>query len=125
MSPAGVHTLSKIGTRAMISSSTCHQTWHVPRSELSSSQWTFFTGSDPTNGNVNYLSMEDAKNQGLAYVNGNNAVVLAVDSRSSVPPGGNRNSYVAFMRTSVDGLISDLQRSHHVQQELQQRLVYH
>lgn len=61
------------------------------RSELPSSEWSFFTGTDPTNGNVNYLSMQDATSQGLAYVD-SNTIVLAVDSWSTVPAGGNRNS---------------------------------
>ncbi|KAF8448917.1 glycoside hydrolase family 16 protein [Boletus edulis BED1] len=57
------------------------------------SEWSFYTGADPTNGNVNYLSMSDAQSQGLAYVNsGDNTLVLAVDSTSSVPAGGYRNS---------------------------------
>jgi len=57
------------------------------------SQWTFFTGPDPTSGNVDYLSMENATSQGLAYVDDcDNSTVLAVDSTSAVPAGGNRNS---------------------------------
>ncbi|KAG9309026.1 glycoside hydrolase family 16 protein [Chiua virens] len=56
-------------------------------------QWSFFTSADPTNGNVNYLSMQDATSQGLAYVDDcDNSTVLAVDSTSTVPAGGNRNS---------------------------------
>ncbi|KAF8553594.1 glycoside hydrolase family 16 protein [Imleria badia] len=56
-------------------------------------KWSFFTGTDPTNGNVNYLSMQDATSQNLAYVDDcDNATVLAVDSTSNVPVGGNRNS---------------------------------
>jgi len=55
------------------------------------SQWSFFEGGDPTNGNVNYVSQQQAQDEGLAYVDGN-AIVLAVDSTSSVPAGGNRNS---------------------------------
>ena len=58
-----------------------------------SRQWSFFTSNDPTNGNVNYLSMQDAISQGLAYVNwADNTFVMAVDSTTTVPPGGNRNS---------------------------------
>lgn len=58
----------------------------------SSRKWYFFTDADPTGGNVNYLSQQDAMNQGLAYVDSDNSVVLAVDSTSSVPAGGFRNS---------------------------------
>ncbi|KAG9309025.1 glycoside hydrolase family 16 protein [Chiua virens] len=55
--------------------------------------WTFFTGNDPTGGNVNYVSMDDAQSQGLAYVDSSdNTLVLAVDSTSDVSAGGNRNS---------------------------------
>lgn len=50
------------------------------------------TGADPTGGNVNFLSMTDATSKGLAYVNTNNALVLAVDSTSTVSAGGYRNS---------------------------------
>jgi len=58
-----------------------------------SRQWSFFTGADPTNGNVNYQSMQDATSKGLAYVDDcDNSTVLAVDSTSTVPAGGNRNS---------------------------------
>ena len=56
-------------------------------------EWSFFTSSDPTHGNVNYLSEQDAVFQRLAYVNiTDNTLVLAVDSTSTVPPGGNRDS---------------------------------
>ena len=36
--------------------------------------------------------MQDAMNDGLAYVNSDNSLVLAVDSTNYVAPGGNRNS---------------------------------
>lgn len=67
---------------------------HVPRRAVTlSSEWTFFTEADPTGGNVNYVGMQDAMDQGLAYVDDcDNSTVLAVDSTSSVPAGGNRNS---------------------------------
>lgn len=58
-----------------------------------SRQWTFFTGADPTSGNVDYLSVNDATSQGLAYVDDcDNSTVLAVDSTSTVSAGGNRKS---------------------------------
>lgn len=66
---------------------------HVSRHLTLSRQWSFFTGADPTNGNVNYLSMQDATAQNLTYVDDcDNSTVLAVDSTSAVPAGGNRNS---------------------------------
>ncbi|KAF9240620.1 glycoside hydrolase family 16 protein [Melanogaster broomeanus] len=56
-------------------------------------QWTFFTGSDPTGGNVAYQDMQDAMSKGLAYIDDcDNSTVLAVDSTSTVPAGGNRDS---------------------------------
>lgn len=68
-------------------------TYHVTRDLTLSREWSFFTGADPTNGNVNYLSMENATAQGLAYVDDcDNTTVLAVDSTSNVPAGGQRNS---------------------------------
>lgn len=56
-------------------------------------QWDFFTGTDPTGGNVNYQSKTDAQSKGLAYVNScDNSTVLAVDSTSTVTSGGQRDS---------------------------------
>ncbi|KAF9224031.1 glycoside hydrolase family 16 protein [Gyrodon lividus] len=56
-------------------------------------QWSFFTGSDPTGGNVAYQNMQNAMSKGLAYVDDcDNSTVLAVDSTSTVPVGGNRES---------------------------------
>lgn len=54
------------------------------------SDWTFFTDSDPTHGNVQYESQENA--QDLAYVEPDGTVVLKVDNQSYVAPGGNRRS---------------------------------
>ncbi|KIK48339.1 glycoside hydrolase family 16 protein [Suillus luteus UH-Slu-Lm8-n1] len=56
-------------------------------------EWDFFTGTDPTGGNVNYQSKSDAQSKGLAYVNDcDNSTVLAVDSTSTVASGGKRDS---------------------------------
>lgn len=60
---------------------------------VSLSQWSFYTDSDPTGGNVAYQSMQDATSKGLAYVK-DNCTVLAVDSTSAIPSGGNRPSCV-------------------------------
>jgi hypothetical protein len=55
--------------------------------------WTFFVGKDPTGGNVIYQSQADAQSKGLAYVNAcDNSLILAVDSTSTVPAGGQRAS---------------------------------
>lgn len=58
-------------------------------------------GSDPTGGNVNYVSREVATGAAqLAYVQDDNTTVLAVDNTSTVPVGGARNSYVAMYARS-------------------------
>ncbi|KAJ7130649.1 glycoside hydrolase family 16 protein [Mycena epipterygia] len=54
--------------------------------------WDFFSASDPTHGNVNYLSKADATAKGLAYVQADGTTVLAVDSKSTLKPGANRDS---------------------------------
>ncbi|KAF5392404.1 hypothetical protein D9757_002181 [Collybiopsis confluens] len=46
--------------------------------------WSFFTGSDPTNGVVDYLDEDDAKNSGLAYVNSAGHAVMAVDTTNNL-----------------------------------------
>jgi len=58
------------------------------------SGWDFFTEADPTHGNVNYQSKEDAIAKGLAYVQLDGTTVLAVDDTSNIAVGGNRNSSV-------------------------------
>jgi hypothetical protein len=56
------------------------------------SNWTYFVGDDPTNGNVIYLDKDEAIAKGLSYVQSDGAAVLAVDDHSDVPAGGKRNS---------------------------------
>ncbi|KAG1803909.1 glycoside hydrolase family 16 protein [Suillus plorans] len=66
--------------------------------------WDFFTGSDPTSGNVNYQSKLEAQSKGLAYVNDcDNSTVLAVDSTSAVAPGSNRDSAHITSQKSYNG----------------------
>lgn len=66
--------------------------------------WDFFTGPDPTSGNVNYQSKSNAQSKGLAYVNDcDNSTVLAVDSTSTVAPGGNRDSVRITSQKSYNG----------------------
>ncbi|EGN96843.1 glycoside hydrolase family 16 protein [Serpula lacrymans var. lacrymans S7.3] len=69
-------------------------------------EWYFFTGADPTSGNVNYQSQSDAQSKGLAYVNSSdNSTVLRVDSWSSVQSGGNRDSVrISSMKNYTGGL---------------------
>jgi len=54
--------------------------------------WEFFNFPDPTHGNVNYLSQQDAFSKGLAFVQPDNTTVLAVDDTTFLPVGGNRDS---------------------------------
>jgi hypothetical protein len=63
-------------------------------SELFLRLWAFFTGSDPTSGQVKYLSRGEAQEKGLAYVQGDNRAVLRVDSWTNLPLGAPRNSCV-------------------------------
>ena len=51
----------------------------------------FFPNSDPTHGNVNYLSRDAAFGAGLAYVE-NGQAVMKVDDYSWVDANANRNS---------------------------------
>jgi hypothetical protein len=66
--------------------------------------WTFFTGSDPTGGNVNYQDQSDAESEGLAYVDySDDTTVLAIDSTSTVAAGGNRNAVRITSPNSYNG----------------------
>lgn len=58
---------------------------------FNSSDWNFYNGDDPTHGLVNYQSLEKAKAKNLAYVK-DGVTVLTVDSTSTVPVGGKRDS---------------------------------
>ncbi|KAJ3856807.1 glycoside hydrolase family 16 protein [Lentinula lateritia] len=52
--------------------------------------WSFFTGSDPTHGVVDYLDKNDATSAGLAYVNSAGNAVMSVDTTNNLT--GNRKS---------------------------------
>ena len=56
------------------------------------SDWSFYTGDDPTHGNVEYESRENSGD--LAYVQADGTAVIQVDNKSTVPPGGKRRSCV-------------------------------
>jgi len=77
--------------------------------------WDFYTGSDPTHGNVQYLSGTDAMSAGLAYVQADGTTVLAVDNKSQVAPGGQRKSVRIGTKDSYnDGLfIADFYKMPH------------
>ncbi|XP_006461842.1 hypothetical protein AGABI2DRAFT_178839 [Agaricus bisporus var. bisporus H97] len=67
-------------------------------------EWDFFTAADPTHGKVNYLSKEDAKSKKLAYTN-NGATFLAVDDKTTLQPGQNRDSVrITSKKTWSSGL---------------------
>jgi hypothetical protein len=61
-----------------------------PRAEYHRSDWNFFSGPDPTHGNVAYQTRENSED--LAYVDEDCTVVLRVDNEGSVPAGGQRRS---------------------------------
>ncbi|KXN87443.1 putative glycosidase C21B10.07, partial [Leucoagaricus sp. SymC.cos] len=55
--------------------------------------WYFFDGNDPTHGLINYQSRDQAVAKKLAYVDdATGMTVLTVDSKSTVPVGGKRDS---------------------------------
>ncbi|TFL05226.1 glycoside hydrolase family 16 protein [Pterulicium gracile] len=55
-------------------------------------EWDFFHWDDPTNGQVNYVNLEDATNRGLAYVQHDNSTVFGVDSTNDLPLNAKRDS---------------------------------
>ncbi|KAF8202300.1 glycoside hydrolase family 16 protein [Pholiota molesta] len=54
--------------------------------------WDFFSDEDPTHGNVNYQTRDNAIQKGLAFVQADGTTVLKVDNFSNVGVGGNRDS---------------------------------
>ncbi|KAF4610935.1 hypothetical protein D9613_007004 [Agrocybe pediades] len=54
--------------------------------------WNFFSSADPTHGNVNYQTKDNAIAKKLAFVDANGAATLAVDDFSNVAVGGKRDS---------------------------------
>lgn len=65
--------------------------------------WDFFTGPDPTHGNVIYEPKENA--QDLAYVQPDGTAVLKVDNTTNVAPGGNRRSVRITSKASYNGAL--------------------
>ncbi|KIL69297.1 glycoside hydrolase family 16 protein [Amanita muscaria Koide BX008] len=65
--------------------------------------WDYFTGGDPTGGNVVYLNRDDAVAKNLTYVQPDGVTMLAVDDYSDVPAGGNRNSVRIQTKKSYSG----------------------
>jgi len=67
--------------------------------------WDFFSETDPTNGNVNYLDRADAISKKLAYVDANGTAVMQVDNTNWVAAGANRNSVrISSSKTYTGGL---------------------
>ena len=56
--------------------------------------WAYFTDTDPTGGQVNYLSRAEAQKKRLAYVQSDGKAVLRVDSWTNLPHGALRDSCV-------------------------------
>lgn len=54
--------------------------------------FTFFTSADPTHGLVDFVSKDEAMDSGLAFVQDDGTVVLAVDDTTQLKPGQNRKS---------------------------------
>ncbi|KAG1812963.1 glycoside hydrolase family 16 protein [Suillus subaureus] len=66
--------------------------------------WDFYTGSDPTGGNVIYQNKSAAESKKLAYINSSDySTVLAVDSTSTVAAGGDRDSVRITSQNSYNG----------------------
>ncbi|KAF8581538.1 glycoside hydrolase family 16 protein [Ramaria rubella] len=66
-------------------------------------QWDFFTSADPTHGNVEYVSQQEATSLGLTSVGSDNVTFIAVDDNSIVPVGGNRKSVRITSQKSYSG----------------------
>ena len=60
--------------------------------KISRSDWDFFSSDDPTHGNVNYQTRQNAQKKNLAFVQPDGTTILAVDDFSIVPVGGKRDS---------------------------------
>lgn len=52
----------------------------------------FYTGADPTNGMVTFVDEQTAFSTGLAYVTGDNKVIMRGDNTTTLPLGSYRNS---------------------------------
>ncbi len=66
----------------------CRPSAHI----LNHSMFTFFTSADPTHGLVDFVSKDEAMDSGLAFVQDDGTVVLAVDDTTQLKPGQNRKS---------------------------------
>jgi len=55
-------------------------------------RWNFFTGTDPTNGKVDYQDRNNSFAKGLVYVQDNGKVIMKGDNSTQLPAGVNRAS---------------------------------
>jgi len=62
----------------------------------------FFTASDPTHGLVDFVSQSEAQSAGLAYVQSDNTIVLAVDSTTQLALNEPRKSIHINSKTTYD-----------------------
>ncbi|KAF9646134.1 glycoside hydrolase family 16 protein [Thelephora ganbajun] len=71
---------------------TSNQYWiqHKYEGDTFFDEWDFFSGPDPTHGNVAYQTRENSGD--LAYVDGDGGAVLRVDNKGGIPAGGQRRS---------------------------------
>ncbi|KIY43839.1 hypothetical protein FISHEDRAFT_52708, partial [Fistulina hepatica ATCC 64428] len=65
-------------------------------------EFTFFTGSDPTDGYVDYQDKESAMSEGLAYVTDSGAAVIKVDNTTTLSSGAYRDSVRISSNNSYD-----------------------
>ena len=59
------------------------------------SKWSYFTGQDPTNGKVDYLSLSNAKKAGLVSTSGD-TFIMGVET-GDLASGTDRKSYVDLL----------------------------
>jgi hypothetical protein len=67
------------------------------------SNWDFFTGADPTQGQVSYQGQSDAQQKGLAYVQSNNVSVIRVDGWTKLGQRQNRDSVRISSKKTYNG----------------------
>ncbi|KAF9484920.1 glycoside hydrolase family 16 protein [Pholiota conissans] len=76
-------------------------------------RWTFFEGTDPTNGSVDYVNRSRAIEQGYISVTADGEVIMKADDQTVLPMGQNRESVRISSNVTYDtGLfILDLNRA--------------
>jgi hypothetical protein len=71
-------------------------------SDVLSSNFDFFTGSDPTGGTVDFVNGQEAMSTGLAYVQDDNTTVIGVDAKTQLSVGQNRKSVRISSKKAYD-----------------------